>query len=91
MPYRERPFPVHGYARKNCSLLGQSLRSGIRTQNKLSQFRLTISSFELYVYFKQMSICCIRLMKLVHDYETYLAEKMTTLMNVVVEGGNASM
>ena len=46
----------HVYARNICSLLGQSPRSGIHVQTKLSQFQLTISSFELYVVFKQMPI-----------------------------------
>ena len=32
--------------------------------------------------------CYIPLMKFVDDYETYLAENM---INVVVEGGNASL
>ena len=35
--------------------------------------------------------CYIPLMKFVDDYETYLAENMTSLINVVVEGGNASL
>ena len=72
MPSRDRPSAllVHSFARNICSLLGQSLRSGINQTN---------------IY------CCIHLTNIVDDYETYLAENMTSLINAVVEGDNASL